>query len=151
MKTIPLFGEGIKSFSSLLTSQRYVNVYRDIRTDGDKSQIVLCPTHGLDLILTLPTFPIRGWTVIGNYVFVVAGQYLYIIGPANGYALIGSLKTSTGPVDMAAGSTYLGIVDGQYVYGLNITNFNSLIMSENLSIIQDLQPLLNVSMAIGAS
>ena len=125
MKPLPIFGTGIKSISPFITAQRRVNVYYDIRPDGDKSQIAIISRPGLTLYVTLPTLPIRGMIQVGQFAYAVGGAVLYVISPYGGYAPVGSLNTVTPTVvSMAFNQNQLCIVDGSFGYVLN--NLSSL-------------------------
>lgn len=148
-RKVDLFGVGIKSVSPNITAQRRVNVYYDIRADGDKEQVVLINTPGLTLQLSLPTNPIRGMVQDGTYAFIVAGNALYMISPAGGYCLLGNITTiSPTPVSMAFNETQLCIVDGKYGYVLNnVPGLVALATSRTPQILQDFQFLFDIQNA----
>ena len=119
-KPINLFGTGIRSISPFITAQRRVNVYFDLRPDGDKWQIAIISRPGLTLFVTLPTFPVRGMLQVGLFAYVVAGSVLYVVTPTGGYAVLGTLNTVTPTtVSMAANQNQICVVDGSYGYVLN--------------------------------
>ena len=123
MKQINLFGQGVSSFSKVVTSQRRLNCYWDIRKDQDKSDKVLLGTPGLSLVMTLPNAPIRGWRVVGQNMYVVAANTLYIIsqfGLLVTTVTTGALATSTGNVIMSDNSLQLMITDGVFLYSYTI-------------------------------
>ena len=120
MKTIPIFGTGIRSVSPYITAQRRVNVFYDIRKDDEKEKVSIYTTPGLTLFVTLPTLPIRGMLQVGLYAFAVAGNTLYVITPGGSFAALGQLNTITPTnISMAANETQLCIVDGSFGYVLN--------------------------------
>ena len=93
----------------------------DIRTDDDRAAIVAVNTPGSTLKLTLPTYPIRGWHVIGQVLYVVSGQVLYRVNSDGTYYSIGTLPTTITYVGMADNTIQLIIVDGVvgYIYTLS--------------------------------
>ena len=116
MKPIPLFGSELKSYSQAVSSQRRLNMMYDIRVDNDRSSIVAVNTPGSSLFITLPTYPIRGWRVINQYLYVLAGNTLYRVFTDGSYVIYGTIGTSTGYVSMADNSVVLMIVDGVQGY-----------------------------------
>jgi hypothetical protein len=120
MKPIPLFGSGIKSYSEVVTAQRRLNCFYDLRSDGDKHELILRGTPGTLLNFTLPTFPVRGWRVVNNLLYVVGGAVLYSVTATGGIISIGTLAGSTALVSMDDNGVELIIVDGVggYLYTL---------------------------------
>lgn len=119
MRTIPLFGTGIRAISDIVTRQRRVNCLYDIRKDQDRSAVVLLGTPGSVVWATLPKSPVRGWHVIGTTMYVVAGDTLYSVTTAGVYtALAGGISGGSGRVEIADNSIQLIIVTGStgYVY-----------------------------------
>lgn len=113
MKPIALFGTGIKSYSSVITSQRRLNCFYDIRQDGDKAQLVIRGTPGAILTLTMPTSPIRGWRVVKGVLYVVAGPILYSVTTAGVVTSLGTLTLNLNNiVSMSDNAVQLIIVDG---------------------------------------
>jgi hypothetical protein len=96
MHPTALFGEGINAYSPAVSRQRRLNCFYEIRKDGDKYASILRGTPGAALFATLPTFPVRGWRVVNNVLYVVAGSVLYSVtttgdgdepGDAHGFEL----------------------------------------------------------------
>lgn len=122
MKRIKLFGEGINAYSSAVSAQRRLNCFYDIRKDGDKDTAILRGTPGSVLFTKLPTFPIRGWHVVNNLLYVVSGSVFYSVTSAGVYTVLGTLTNSTSTVSMADNGVQLMMVDGlsssAYIYTL---------------------------------
>ena len=118
MRTIPLFGTGIRAISDIVTRQRRLNCLYDIRKDQDRSAVVLLGTPGSTLWATLPKSPIRGWHVIGTTMYVVAGDTLYSVNTAGSYTALATGVSGSGRVEFADNSIQLIIVTGGpgYVY-----------------------------------
>ena len=121
MKPVPLFGEGINAYSPAVSAQRRLNCFYDIRKDQDKNTAILRGTPGVVLLYALPTGPIRGWQVVGNLLYIVAGLVLYSVTSGGTVVVLGTMAPSASPfVDVTDNGLQLGIVDGNtlYVYTL---------------------------------
>lgn len=119
MRTIPLFGTGIRAISDIVTRQRRVNCLYDIRKDQDRSAVVLLGTPGSVLWSTMPKSPVRGWHAIGTTLYVVAGDTLYSVNTSGVYtALATGVSGGAGHVEIADNSVQLLITTGGtgYVY-----------------------------------
>ena len=121
MKQIPLFGAGLTSYSAVVTRQRRLNVIYDIRKDQDRAAIVAVGTPGCRLWITLPTYPVRGYRVVGRTLYVVAGNVLYTVSTGGIVTSLGVLATVATYVSMADDSVTLVIADGIAGYGVNIS------------------------------
>lgn len=121
MKNIPLFGVGIKSYSNVVNAQRRLNCFYELREDGDTSKIIIRGTPGSQLWVTLPTFPVRGWRVVGNNLYVVSGNKLYSINYSGSYSEIGTLSTSLGNISISDNFVQIIIVDGTFGYVFTIS------------------------------
>ena len=122
MKEIPLFGQGVRSYSDFVSRQRRLNMMYDIRTDGDRKQFVAVSTHGCNLFITLPQAPIYGWHEVAGILYVVAGNGLYQVLPGGSYSLAATFPTNINQyVEMADNSAQLIIVTGSagYVYQIS--------------------------------
>ena len=119
MKRIQLFGVGVLSNSAVISRQRRLNVFFEFRKDGDKQQVVIRGTPGLTAIFELPNGPIRGWRVVANTLYIVAGIYLYRVLQNVSFSIVGNFDAnSTGTVGISDNSIQVIIVDGivGYVY-----------------------------------
>lgn len=119
MTQVALFGAGQKSKSSMVSSQRRINLYGEIPRDPERAQFVLYPTPGLSLWATLGGAAIRGWQEIGDYLYIAHQDRLYRADTAGAFTELGSLSTSSGKVSMAHNGTYLLVVDGTTGYTYN--------------------------------
>ena len=112
--------------------QRSINLMlRAIEPGNEKAGFYLQQVPGLLRFATLGA-EIRGITVIGARLFVVAGATLYEVSAAGVGTSRGTLLTSSGPVDMAYGVTQLVIVDGPngYVFRLAVDTFERITDSD---------------------
>lgn len=120
MKVIPLFGSGVQSYSAIATAQRRLNCFYDPRTDSDKAAAFIRGTPGSVLWITLPVYPIRGWRVVNNILYVVAKNNLYKVTTAGVATYLGTLTTLAGRVEIADNGLQLAIVDGTNGYTFTI-------------------------------
>lgn len=120
MRTIPLFGVGVNSYSQVVTRQRRLNCIYDVRKDQDRAAIVVLGTPGTSVFITLPTQPVRGWRVIGTTLYVVAGTTLYSVTAGGAYTALTILPTVTREVSISDNSIQIIIVDGVAGYVYNI-------------------------------
>lgn len=121
MRTIPLFGTGIRAISDVVTRQRRLNCLYDIRKDQDRSAVVLLGTPGSVAWCTLPASPIRGWHVVGSTMYVCAGFSLYAVTPGGTYTLVATGITGSDRVEMADNSLQILIVTGSAGHVYNIS------------------------------
>lgn len=121
MKRISLFGSSLLSNSAVISRQKRLNCFFEIRQDGDKAQIVVRGTPGLVSILELPGFPIRGWRVVSNVLYVVAGLSLCKVQQNLSVTIVGTFDAnSTAMCCLTDNGVQLLIVDGVvgYIYTL---------------------------------
>jgi hypothetical protein len=118
LKRVPIFGEGIYSKSPVVTRQRRLNCYLEVRKDGDKSSIVCYGTAGMKLAFTLAN-PARG--LIGNdtALYRVAYDQVQSLSATGAIIASGTIGTIGGLVGMALNPTQLLIVDGNRGYIFN--------------------------------
>ena len=115
MKPIPLFGQSIASYSYAASRQRRLNCFYDIKKDGDKTSVIIRGTPGAVLFVTLPASTIRGWHVVNNVLYVVAGYALYSVSKAGAIIYLGAVNSGTsGLVSIIDNGLQLLIVDGAY-------------------------------------
>lgn len=125
LKRIQIFGEGIYSRSPVVTRQRRLNCYLELRKDGDKSKIICYGTPGLKFAFNAATpanQPMRG--LIGNdaALYGVAGNQILSLSSSGAVLKSGSVNTAAGLVGMALNPTQVMIVDGQSGYVFNPTS-----------------------------
>ena len=119
LKRVPLFGEGINSKSPVVTRQRRLNVYLEVRKDGEKSKIVCYGTPGLRLLFNVGTplnLPMRGMLGNASALYVVSGNQIKSLSSLGATLQSASIGTSTGLVGMALNPTQLMVVDGSAGY-----------------------------------
>jgi hypothetical protein len=126
--TVPIFGLGFSSKSSTVTSQKLINLYRELQKEGDKSQMTLYGTPGLSEFADLGAAPVRGFRSIGTTLYVVAGGSFYSVNNAGDEVLLGALLTNNGLVSMSDNGVEIIIVDGtvnRYVYDVTTSTYTS--------------------------
>ncbi len=137
MRIIPLFGSGVYGKSAVVTRQRRVNCYYEMRQDGDKAKVVIYGTPGLVLAFSIPTpqqGPTRGLIGINeaSLYAVIYNLFCSLTPPASGSgpATVNAsfaLSTINGLVSMAPNpnSTQIMVVDGSagYVYNVAANTF----------------------------
>ena len=121
MRTVPLFGTGIRAISDIVTRQRRVNCVYDLRKDQDRSAVVVLGTPGASVWTTVPASPIRGWHVIANTLYVCADTKLFAVTGAGVVTQVATGIAGSGNVSMADNSLQLMIVTGTagYIYTLS--------------------------------
>lgn len=118
MKSINLFGTGIKANSIIVASENRVNCFYDVRKDT--GEITVRGTPGSVLKFTLPASPIRGIRTVGSILYVVANNGLYSIDLAGNIVLRGTLGTTAGYVGISDNFVQLIVVDGAAGWIYNI-------------------------------
>lgn len=118
---IPLFGLGVQSRSRVVTSAKAVNLYFEIRPEGEKSRVVAYGTPGLDLFSDAGDTPWRGLIPVEttDYLYGVHRGVLYQVDNAGVRVSRGTLNTTTGRVSMEHNGTVLVIADGTDLYTYN--------------------------------
>jgi len=121
LKPIPLFGEGVRSISDIVTRQRRVNCFYILRKDSDRSNVIILGSPGSFAAYTLDDGPIRGYHVAGTSLYVVAGTTLFEVSISGGITQRGVLPTVSRLVGMADNGIDLIVVDGVSGYVMNLT------------------------------
>lgn len=124
LKQVPLFGSGVFGKSAVVTRQRRLNVYYEIRPDGDKAKVVIYATPGLKLKYALtspgntPTRALLG--VADTALYAVVGNQFQSVGPSGAPLTSLTVGTITGLCSLAANpaGSQIVLVDGSsgYVY-----------------------------------
>ena len=114
MHRAKIFGTSLEAYSSVTSAQHRLNCYIETRPDGDKSPIIIKGTPGSLLWTTLGSLPVRGWRVVGNYLYVASGSALYKLDSSGTSTYIGLITPGTGPVVMEDNGVHLILVDGTY-------------------------------------
>lgn len=116
MKT-PILGGFYVARSVNAAADRCINLYPEAVPQGGKEAAFLSRCPGLRLLLTLTGGAIRGEHSFGDYLYVVAGGFLYKIDSAYNSEVLGSISGS-GLVSMDDNGTQLFVAanpDG-YIY-----------------------------------
>ena len=110
---IPLVGQHGENRSVNVNTQKLVNLFTQIESDGAKTELSLHSTPGLDLIGAAGSGPCRskGLRWSGNTYFVSGGS-LIKIDDSGTVTNVGSIATSSGNVSMAPGPSHFMLVDG---------------------------------------
>lgn len=127
---LPFVGPSYQLSNRKASSQRSVNLFLVGMETPSKAPFIMQAVPGLALFASLGA-EVRGMYEAAGRTFVAAGGSLYEVF-ANGTSVSrGALLTTTGPVEMAWGTTELVLVDGANGYVLNLgTNAFSRITSE---------------------
>jgi hypothetical protein len=141
LKPVPLLGHGFKSIDPLITSQRRLNVYYSVRTDGDRSSVFVLGTPGLTLFSAVPSSPIRGLLRVPgdaatDRVYIVAGSSVYVMLTATGaVTLVGGISTYVGTapvVGMVYDGRHILIPDGTNLWQVDSsTNTLTVVVDAN--------------------
>lgn len=100
LKVVPLFGSGVVGKSMVVTRQRRVNCYYEMRPDGDKAKVVVYGTPGLQLKWQLAS--------AGN----TPARALLGVGEASLYAVIANLFEVLNGSGVATYSAPIGTIQG---------------------------------------
>lgn len=115
LKVIPFFGEGIYSKSPVVTRQRRLNCYYEIRQDGDKSKIVIYGTPGMAMqfaVATPANSPMRGILGTASALYAVSKNSFMSLSSTGAISYSNIISTITGNVSMSFNPTQVIIVDG---------------------------------------
>ncbi len=104
--------------------QRCINLYPEMDEigTGNAGEVAsLVSTPGLKLLVTLPTYPVRGvYTDSTGHLWAVGGNTLYSISKTYAATSAGTLLTSSGPVSFADNGIEVVLVDGTYGYTFGV-------------------------------
>jgi hypothetical protein len=92
-----------------VSAQRLINWFVEAEPKDARSPLVLLPTPGLTLYVELPSAPIRGMRVMGEFLYVAAGLNVFRVGVDGNYVLLGSIPPG-GSVSMADNGTQMCVV-----------------------------------------
>lgn len=119
---LPLFGLGHSGKSVQVNSASRINCYAEIQPEEDRAKLAFYTTPGLTQLASINAQPSRGLWPVEEFLYTVHGNGLYRVNSAGAVsALLGTLNTSSGPVDMADNGEQLIIVDGTNGYIYNAT------------------------------
>lgn len=117
MRSPNFLGQAYVARSKTLADQQLINLYPQMsETKGAKDVAMFLGTPGLDLLLTLPTAPVRGVYPFNGLLYVVSGSELYSIDGTLTVTDLGPLNTETGPVSFINNGTQLAVFDGETGY-----------------------------------
>jgi len=121
---IPFVGPTYNGRSSKINGQRTVNLYPKLEKPGAKTPIALYGTPGLNQIGTKGTGPTRSNGVkFSSKLYFVSGNELISVDSSNVFTTIGILNTGGSRCELAAGRTYIMVVDGTDGYTYDGTTF----------------------------
>lgn len=107
-----LFGVGLKGKSPVVSSQHRINCYMERVVDEDTEQTSIIASPGMDLMGNLGETPIRGWIVVGEFIYAVHRDTFYEINNGGIATSRGTISSSTGKVGMASDGSVILITDG---------------------------------------
>lgn len=116
MPMIPLFGLGQQGKSPVVTAQRHLNLYAEIKQDGERSQVSFYGTPGLALFVAFGDTPVRGAIAVGDFIYCVHRGTFWEVNNAGVKVMRGSLGTTSGRVSLAYNGTQIAMVDGSAMY-----------------------------------
>jgi hypothetical protein len=119
IKRIKLFGEGIYSKSAVVTRQRRLNCYLEVREDGDKSSIVCYGTPGMRFAFNAFSplaGPARGLIGTPTALYEVCGNQVRLLSASGQTLSLGTIGSVNGLVGLGLNPTQLMIVDGSAGY-----------------------------------
>lgn len=116
MPMIPLFGLGQQGKSPVVTAQRHLNLYAEIKQDGERSQVSFYGTPGLVLFVAFGDTPVRGAIAVGDFIYCVHRGTFWEVNNAGVKTQRGTLGTTTGRVSLAYNGTQVAMVDGENMY-----------------------------------
>ena len=122
LKSVPIFGEGVYAGASIITQQRRLNCYLEVRKDKEKSSVICRGTPGLKLAFNAATpanFPMRGMVGNNTGLYVVASNQVKSLSATGATLKSGSISTSIGLTGMALNPTQVMVVDGRFGYVFN--------------------------------
>jgi hypothetical protein len=121
---IPFVGPTYNGRSSKINAQRTVNLFPKLEKPGAKTPIALYSTPGLSQIGTKGTGPTRSNGVkFSDKLYFVSGNELISVDSSNIFTTIGTLNTGGSRCELAAGRTYIVVVDGTDGYTYDGTTF----------------------------
>lgn len=112
MPIVTLFGYGQSGKSRTVTSQTHVNLYAELTTESERSIAAFYGTPGLELFATMGDTPIRGWIVVGDFIYLVHLDTFWKINNAGVKTNLGTIPTTAGRVPMTYNGTQIAFTDG---------------------------------------
>lgn len=110
---LPFIGPEAKGVSGFVNHQQSINLYMSLDPMSEKAKYFLRGTPGLSTFCdTGQSGPTRRMHILGDKLYLVAGDSVYEITTAGVSTLLGTITTSTGHVSMADNGVQVIIVDG---------------------------------------
>ena len=119
MKIVPLFGSGVAGKSFVVTRQRRLNCYYELREDADKTKVAIFGTPGLVALFTVSTpfsTPIRGFLGTQTALYLVAYNQFQSVTNTGAVIATGTVNTTNGMCSLAFNATQVVIADGANGY-----------------------------------
>lgn len=114
---ISLFGLGTKNKSVTVSAQSRVNVYADVTSDADKSNVCFLGCPGLSApLVSFGETPVRGMIKAGDFFYVVHRGTMWKVNNAGDTTLCGVIATTAGRVAMSYNGLQVSVADGQGMY-----------------------------------
>lgn len=119
MQPVPMFGAGVYGKSAVVTRQRRVNCYYEIRADGDKAKVVIYQTPGLLLqatILQPSNLPLRVLLCANETgLYAVQGNQFLSLSPSGAAFFKATINTISGLASLAVNpaASQVMLVDGK--------------------------------------
>lgn len=129
MEPIPLFGSGMVGKSRVVTAQRRLNCYYEVREDGDKTSIAVYGTPGARLRFTVNTLlnkPLRAFFGTQNALFAIAHDQFYSLASDGSALFAGTIGTASGQGEIIQNGTQTIAVDGAAGYLYNGTTLSTI-------------------------
>lgn len=121
---IPFVGPTYNGRSTKINGQRTVNMYPKSEKPGSKTAIALYGTPGLKRFGVSGSGPTRSNGVkFRNDIYFVSGANLISISENSIFSEIGSILAEGSRCEIAAGRTHIMVVDGEFGYIFDGTNF----------------------------
>lgn len=107
-----------------LTRPRYINLYpKQVSASLGQEAVLYEEIPGLTAFANIGGGEVRGFcTTTSGACYVAVGSTMYRLRSDGTYTAIGSLMTSTGPVEMDANITQVCAVDGAYGYVITLVD-----------------------------
>jgi hypothetical protein len=119
MDPIPLFGNGIVGKSRVVTAQRRLNCYYEVREDGDKTKIAVYGTPGSRLRFTVNTLlnkPLRAFFGTEDALYAVAHDQFYSLDSFGSALFSGTIGTASNQAEIIENNNDVVTVDGANGY-----------------------------------
>lgn len=114
---LPLTSEWYKSRSKAFTDEQCVNLYPEIKIEGDgKTKFMLVGTPGCKPFASLGLSAIRGLRNVNDELYAVSGETAYRFGSGGVANSLSGSVLGSGPVMMSHNATQVSICNGETVF-----------------------------------